>query len=165
MDKIGVYFSLDNTSPQGTPFETSIPIQNSGKKVADVNQPKITKKLDSSKPLLLIDDQVMLATALAEILKVEGLQSDVCHHYDSAIKAIQSNDYSLIICDLNLSSTFVTDKILEAAKARNPSQAVAIMSGGQISRDPRITDFLNKNPETLLFSKPFDTDQVTTLFK
>ena len=130
-----------------------------------MNQLKPTKKLDSSKPLLLIDDQVMLATVMAEILKVEGLQSEVCHDYESSIKAIQKRDYSLIICDLNLSSAFVTDKILEAAKAKNPNQALAIMSGSQISQDPRITDFLKRNPDTLLLSKPFDTNQVTALFK
>lgn len=165
MNRIGGYLTLIHTSQQGTTFEVGVPVSKSEKRTPAKNPSKSSALLDSSKPILLIDDQIMLITVMSEILKTDGFNTDFCHEYDSALQAIENGDYSLIICDLNLSSTFVTDKILEAAKHKNPEQVVAIMSGGQISTDPRISDFLKNYPDTILLSKPFDTQAITRLFR
>ncbi len=58
-------------------------------------------KNDSSKPLVLIaDDDVTLATMLAEMLEVEGIQTHVVHNGEDAVKHALECEPDLVMLDV-----------------------------------------------------------------
>lgn len=175
MAKLGGYLVLKRTSADGTMFEVGFPRLASAMEVhapeeimhpADsiyLNRQKYGP-LNRSVPLLLIDDQIDLAEVMAEILDSMGLKVEVVHSADQAFEKIRTGTYSLIISDLNLGGRFVTDEIVLAAKKKNPNQRCAIISGGDVYNDTRITGVLERHKDIMVFFKPFDCRDVTKLY-
>ena len=54
--------------------------------------------------ILIIEDEVIVAIDLLELLEHEGYKVMVAHNYKEAIKAIKSFNPHLAICDINLGS-------------------------------------------------------------
>lgn len=54
--------------------------------------------------ILIIEDEVIVAIDLLELLEQEGYKVMVAHNYKEAIKAIKSFNPQLAICDINLGS-------------------------------------------------------------
>ena len=102
---------------------------------------------------------------IAEILESMGLKVEVVHNSDLAFQKIQTGTYSLIVSDLNLGGRFVTDKIVMAAKEKNPEQRFAIISGGDVYGDTRMMGVLERYKDLLVFFKPFDSRDITKLYE
>ncbi len=176
MAKLGGYLVLKRTSIEGTMFEIGFPrmasaaqdqiahIAMAPPEAVDLNR-KSFGSLDRSLPILLIDDQVDLAEVIAEILESMGLKVEVVHNSDLAFQKIQTGTYSLIVSDLNLGGRFVTDKIVMAAKEKNPEQRFAIISGGDVYGDTRMMGVLERYKDLLVFFKPFDSRDITKLYE
>lgn len=101
---------------------------------------------------------------IGELLIPYGLKFETANDVEQAIQKINNQNYSLILTDLNLGGVFRTDEIIEIAKQKKPHQAIALMSGGNAARDPRIKKVLNLHPDIQILLKPFDQMQVVKRF-
>jgi CheY-like chemotaxis protein len=58
--------------------------------------------LRSPNRILLIDDEQLVATALAHMLKMAGYATDLAGNGQEALDKVSSGEYDLIICDVRM---------------------------------------------------------------
>jgi len=56
----------------------------------------------TSKRILLVDDEQLIANALAHVLRTAGYQIDVACNGQEALEKVSRVDYDLIICDVRM---------------------------------------------------------------
>ncbi len=56
----------------------------------------------SSNRILLVDDEQLITSALAHILRAAGYWADVAQNGREALEKVDRNDYDLIICDIKM---------------------------------------------------------------
>lgn len=86
-----------------------------------------TRPFDKSLPVLVVEDQALLALDTQEILGELGFDTvEICLNYDQARSCLLRNQYGLAIFDINLGGTFTFDLI---SMARRRGAVVVTMSG------------------------------------
>jgi CheY-like chemotaxis protein len=93
----------------------------------------------SGKPrVLIVDDDVDLATTLAETISDLGWEGMPCSHVPDALQRIREAQYSALFVDLVLPGASGVD-LLRVALARNPKLPAILMSGRDADADVVVT--------------------------
>ena len=153
---------LQSTVGLGTTFRVSIPCDRSGTAMPRVEQPNSASFEVPRARLLVVDDEVQIATALRDLLDahdvvvaVTGLQA--LDHID------RNPSFDLILCDLMMADATGME-IYQRVRSSHPGleQHIVFMTGGAYT--PNTRAFLRdvNNP---CLRKPFDIDSIQALLR
>ena len=79
--------------------------------------------------LLIIEDEKKLCDTIAKSLHASGYETDVCYDGNEALEMVYSEEYDLIVLDLNLPGTDGME-ILRQLREHNEETRVLILSAG-----------------------------------
>ncbi|MCC8152890.1 MAG: hybrid sensor histidine kinase/response regulator [Tannerellaceae bacterium] len=111
---------VESVKEKGTTITVSIPVTESEKIVPQEN---------TSKRILLIDDNPSFLLLLKEMINQTGHQPDVCHTPEEFKEKIQAKtDYDMVITDMDMGN-FSGMNVLKLVRNINPDIPVIIMTG------------------------------------
>jgi len=109
---------------------------------------------DKRRSILVVDDEPVILKLAVEVLRTDY---DVvgCHSADEAQRRLLTQDFDLVLLDLNLEGEVGGRVLFETLKLHQPDMAekVLFMSGGTADSDDQ--DFMDRSGKGCL-SKPFD---------
>ncbi len=106
--------------------------------------------------LLFVDDDPILITILQRHFQYEGFAVDVAHSAKEAIEKVKTQDYHLVLTDLNMPNMSGLEFLLSIQKYGSAAKLGVMTS--HISQD--LEDFLSKNGVVRLFLKPVRLDEL-----
>lgn len=111
-----------------------------------------------SKPLkvLVLDDDVDLADALAELLEMEGHDVTVVHNGMSAVEAFTQNDFDVGFFDVKMPGMNGVESFLEIKKIK-PDAKIFMMTGYSMEQ---LLEQALENGALGIMRKPFDPDEL-----
>ena len=110
--------------------------------------------METSKHVLVLDDNVDVAQGVADILDLCGYRVTMTHDGPSAIDAFDSKDIDLGIFDIRMPGMNGVEAFLEI-RNRHPKANVILMSG---YADESLIDSALENGALGLLPKPFEPD-------
>lgn len=83
-------------------------------------------------PLLLVEDYPLLAACAADYLSRRGLSVETANDTVSALRALASRSWDVVVTDLDLTGTGTADgmDVVAAAARAEPRPAILVWSGG-----------------------------------
>jgi len=81
-----------------------------------------------SEKVLLIDDEEEFLSALSERMEIRGMDVKTAATADSAVAALDSNEYDAIVLDLQMPDMNGIE-MLKAIKVRHPDMQVILLTG------------------------------------
>ena len=106
--------------------------------------------------VLIVDDQVDIATLIQVQLTELGLDTDICHHGELALKKALTQSFQLIILDVMLPGISGLD-ICKQIRAANPLQAIMILTAKTSETDRVLGLELGADD---YMTKPFSTREL-----
>ncbi len=110
--------------------------------------------METSKHVLVLDDNVDVAQGVADILDLCGYRVTMAHDGPSAIDAFDNKDIDLGIFDIRMPGMNGVEAFLEI-RSRHPGANVILMSG---YADESLIDSALENGALGLLPKPFEPD-------
>ena len=111
--------------------------------------------------LLLVEDDIDLATAVIEYLEMESIQCDSAYNGLAGLNLIENNDYQVIILDLNLPKM---DGLEVCKKMRDQgNNTPVLMLTARDSLDDKVTGFNAGTDDYLV--KPFAMEELIVRVK
>ena len=105
------------------------------------------------KAILVVDDDLQLASALQWILADENFLVDIALDGEEALAKVKTHDYNAVICDMKMPRMRGDEFFLKARDLRsNVSDRFIFITG--FATDPHITSFFNRH-EVKYLVKPF----------
>lgn len=83
--------------------------------------------------LLIVEDEKRLCDMIAKSLHNAGYETDICYTGDDALEMIFSEEYDLIILDLNLPGTDGMEILKELRKENEETKVLILSARGQIA--------------------------------
>ena len=83
--------------------------------------------------LLIVEDEKELCDTVAKSLYGAGYEVDTCYDGDEALDYILSDDYDLIVLDLNLPGTDGMDILRELRKKNEETKVLILSARSQIA--------------------------------
>jgi CheY-like chemotaxis protein len=115
----------------------------------------------SGKRILVVDDEVALATLIAEILSADGHRVDTAPNGLAALARVEHNEYDLILSDLRMPELDGPGLYRELERRRPDLLArIAFVTGS--AQTGNMEQFLENTGVPILY-KPFHVDQLTKL--
>jgi CheY-like chemotaxis protein len=112
---------------------------------------------------LVVDDERDVAESLAELLRQDGHEVDLCHGGVAALEQVRRRDYDLILLDLRMPDMDGTRVYAALGEATPPLDGrVVFCSGDTLS--PGSAAFLERTG-ALVLPKPFSMDDVTRVLR
>ncbi len=109
-----------------------------------------TRPLDKSLPVLVVEDQALLALDTQDILGELGFCNvEICLNYDQARSSLLRNRYGLAVFDINLGGN-LTFGLISMARRRG---AVVVTMSGYLPGMKRVD-------EAILLAKPIDSGRL-----
>ncbi len=117
-----------------------------------------TRKKSGTRPkcalrVLILEDDIELATAMRDVLSDEGWSVVVCAHLSEARAELAAERSQVLVLDLTLSDAFGAD-FLEELRARPDAPRVVIVSGFPLA------DLIAERHGVELVKKPFESEQL-----
>lgn len=109
------------------------------------------------KRILLLEDEIIVALDLQEILEAAGYATCVTHNYQDAIEAIKRHKPHLAICDINLGNNNSGIDFAKAAKLILPKLEVIYVTAFSDQKMVESTD--NTHP-FIYIVKPWNEEQI-----
>ena len=106
--------------------------------------------------ILIVEDAVIIRTALYEMLKRPDVEIDTAESCGEALRLLQENAYDWVTLDLRLPDGSGID-ILEAIRLQRPDTRVAVISFDAYDRALRKR--VLSLGATAVFPKPFDEEE------
>ncbi len=107
--------------------------------------------------ILIVEDEIALATGLQKGLSRQGYSCDAVFDGLAAIKSIALNEYDLIVLDLNLPGVQGTEVLEKVRKSNRPDVPVLILTA-RVAPAQRV-EGLDAGADDYL-TKPFDFDEL-----
>jgi CheY-like chemotaxis protein len=115
----------------------------------------------SGKRILVVDDELPLASLIAEILSAEGHLVDTATNGLAALAQVEHNDYDLILSDLRMPELDGPGFYRELERRRPELLArIAFVTGS--AQTGNMEQFLEKTGVPILY-KPFRLEELTQL--
>lgn len=111
--------------------------------------------------ILVVDDELPLASLIAEILSTEGHQVDTAPNGIAALARVEHNEYDLILSDLRMPELDGPGLYRELER-RRPDLLVRIAFVSGSAQTAHMEQFLEKTGVPILY-KPFRMEQLTKL--
>ncbi len=106
--------------------------------------------------LLLVEDEISLATAIQKFLKTEGYEVDLAHTQEEAFLKIKQNAYKICMIDINLPDGN-GNSIIGFAKNINQDAGIIVISANNMTKDK--VKSLDLGADDYL-TKPFDLQEL-----
>ena len=105
--------------------------------------------------ILVVEDEPLVRAYVADVLRDQGYDAVEAENADTALELLKSDEFSLVVTDIEMPGTLNGIELAWAADARNPPLPVVVMSGRMLPRRselPSGASFVAKPcaPETLL---------------
>jgi two-component system response regulator HydG len=85
---------------------------------------------DASKfRILVVDDEASVLITYQLILEQQGYKVAACATSVDAIKALQKNDFDLVLCDYSLEEQHTGFEVISEARRRKPEVPAALLTG------------------------------------
>ena len=84
--------------------------------------------------VLLVEDSVALATTFSAHMENQGLATQICHTAADALEALQQNDFSLILLDLQLPDRDGLDLLREIRATGDTTKVIVVTSDASADR-------------------------------
>jgi CheY-like chemotaxis protein len=115
----------------------------------------------NAKRILVVDDEVPLASLIAEILSAEGHRVDIAPNGLAALARVEHNEYDLILSDLRMPELDGPGLYRELERRRPDLLArIAFVTGS--AQAPNMEQFLERTGVPILY-KPFRLEELTKL--
>ncbi|HZV95926.1 MAG TPA: response regulator [Candidatus Nitrosocosmicus sp.] len=115
----------------------------------------------NAKRILVVDDEVPLASLIAEILSAEGHRVDIAPNGLAALARVEHNEYDLILSDLRMPELDGPGLYRELERRRPDLLArIAFVTGS--AQTPNMEQFLERTGVPILY-KPFRLEELTKL--
>ena len=111
---------------------------------------------ETPRRVLLVDDEVPVATAIADLLLSFGLHVDVVHLAAHVIPAIEAFDPEVIILDVRLPDGDGRD-VFHAVRERWPEMPV-VFSSAHVSHISEVGNHADQDGRVRLLHKPYESD-------
>ncbi len=111
--------------------------------------------------ILVVDDNVDLAEAIADLLDIHGYDVDIAFNSRDAIKKYKEDSYDMVLMDIMLPDKNGVDSFIEIKKS-NPGAKVAVMTG---YKDTKLIDKAVANGVHNVFYKPFNIPKLLNVIK
>jgi two-component system response regulator HydG len=112
--------------------------------------------MSNSLNILVLDDDVDLADALAELLEMEGHDVTVVHNGMSAIEAFTQNDFDVGFFDVKMPGMNGVESFLEIKKIK-PNAKIFMMTGYSVEQ---LLEQALENGALGIMRKPFDPNEL-----
>lgn len=136
-------------------------------KMPDIAQQKMMNVIERSEPgtvrskkILLIDDDEQILKVLIKIINKEGFEVETAKSGKLGISRLKSNDYGLVICDLQLPD-ITGIEIFNCRDHRNKETPIIFISG-YVLED---LNELVRGQSIGFLNKPFSTKEVSKVLK
>ena len=83
---------------------------------------------DRPQRILIVDDDAIIVESLVEFLRLEGYEAQGARNFPEAITALERQEYSLVISDINMPDVNGFE-LLRVVKQRYPGTVVVIITG------------------------------------
>ena len=105
--------------------------------------------------ILVVEDEPLVRAYVADVLRDQGYDAVEAENADAALELLKSDEFNLIVTDIEMPGTLNGIELAWASEARNPHLPVVVMSGRMLPRRsdlPTGARFVAKPfaPETLL---------------
>ncbi len=110
------------------------------------------------KRILLVEDEEMVAQALAELLSDEGYLVDQAANGVVALQNFQKNTYDLLIIDLFMPEKDGIATIMEVQKLNAQVKVIAISGGGTLLKNFDYLEYAHALGAIACFRKPVDAN-------
>jgi DNA-binding NtrC family response regulator len=81
-----------------------------------------------SRSLLFVDDELSIRLTLPPLLQEHGFQVNVAANVREALEAIKTNEFDVLICDLNIDRTADGFEVMHAMRQANRDAVVVILT-------------------------------------
>lgn len=106
--------------------------------------------------ILVLDDHVEMAEAVADLLEFEGHSMRVVHNGSEAVEAFRQENFDLAFFDIRMPGMNGVDAFI-AVKNEHPNASVVMMSG---FADEELIQKALKNGALGLLAKPFNPEHL-----
>jgi CheY-like chemotaxis protein/anti-sigma regulatory factor (Ser/Thr protein kinase) len=119
----------------------------------------VSPAIANSKKILVVEDEPIVATLIADVLRDEGFQLDVLPDGQAALQQTELQSYDLAICDMHMPGLDGQAFYRALLQANNPlHQRVLFVTGDVLA--PRARKFLEKHQLPHL-AKPFRVEELS----
>lgn len=114
------------------------------------------RSMPSRKPkVLVVDDEASVLVTYRMILEQQGYETTAVLSSTEALRAVESADFDLLMCDLSLEESHTGFEIFDVARQRNPSVPCVLLTG---YASHEAVQQAEKNGIAVLF-KPIDIEE------
>lgn len=110
------------------------------------------------RPILIVEDDYLLAELLAEVLTFENCVADIASNGMEALDKLRTTEYEAIICDLMMPRVDGRALYEETVRSYPHLEHKFLFITGALAGRSGLTDFIHPTGNSLLL-KPFDPDQ------
>ncbi|MGI8908529.1 MAG: response regulator transcription factor [Candidatus Sumerlaeaceae bacterium] len=104
--------------------------------------------------ILVVDDDVCIARAIADVLRLNGFSVSTAASCDEALSCIEENPPSLVLCDINMPDHSGLE-LLQVLKENSETQAIPLVFVSAMGRAQDVENGLKAGAAGYLV-KPFD---------
>ena len=118
------------------------------------------EKLEKNK-ILVVDDNIDLAEAIADLLDIHGYHVDIAFNSKEALAKYNNAHYDIVLMDIKLPDKNGVDSFIEIKKT-NPNAKVAVMTG---YKDSKLIHKAKDNGAANIFYKPFGIPKLLSVIE
>ena len=98
------------------------------------NQRANTMGSPTNAQILVVEDEPLVRSYVAELLRDQGYDAVEAENADTAMELLKSDEFNLIVTDIEMPGTLNGIELAWASEARNPHLPVVVMSGRMLPR-------------------------------
>jgi DNA-binding NtrC family response regulator len=110
------------------------------------------------KKIMIVDDEQMILTSLAYVLKTEGVEVIACNEIEQAEAALAATHFDLVIADIRMSGVNGIEGLELLSYIRDRFDSRVIVITGYVSNDTR--DEAYRRGAHYYFQKPVDIPEL-----
>lgn len=151
--RMGGGIRVESNVGRGTTFFVSLPVAHAQRHATPYNPSPVPSRLATRAKILVVDDELAVATMLSRIL-CEEHDVETASSAEQALHLMEETHFDVVFCDLLMPNMTGMDFFDEVARRYSGREnQIAFMTGGAFT--PRAAQFLARVPN-LRIEKPFD---------
>ena len=145
---------VDSTVGSGTKFHIFIPLADEKRQPADASPAEAATEARRYRRILLVEDEPSVASGIAALLEIEGVDVTVVENGKDVLAAIEQSRPDAVILDIGLPDMDGT-RVFDAVAREHPDLPVVFSSGH--ADESKLEKYLS-DPHVGFLLKPYDLD-------